>query len=79
MATALTGLTIHELTDRYRRGDARPSQAAEAYLARIEKLDEQVGAYVTVIREQALAAARAGCPPRSGRRPPRPRGGCRPG
>jgi aspartyl-tRNA(Asn)/glutamyl-tRNA(Gln) amidotransferase subunit A len=59
VAPELTGLTMHELTDRYRRGDARPSQVAEAYLARIGKLDDQVAAYVTVVRPVALAAARA--------------------
>jgi aspartyl-tRNA(Asn)/glutamyl-tRNA(Gln) amidotransferase subunit A len=50
---------MHELAAAYRRGDVTPTAAAEAYLARIEKLDGQVGAYLTVTREQALAAARA--------------------
>ncbi|OLC15746.1 MAG: aspartyl/glutamyl-tRNA amidotransferase subunit A [Candidatus Rokubacteria bacterium 13_1_40CM_69_27] len=50
---------MHELADAYRRGDVTPTAAAEAYLARIEKLDGRVGAYLTVTREQALAAAKA--------------------
>jgi aspartyl-tRNA(Asn)/glutamyl-tRNA(Gln) amidotransferase subunit A len=49
---------IHELTDAFRRGDLTPSAAAEAYLARIGALDGKVGAYLTVVRDQALAAAR---------------------
>jgi aspartyl-tRNA(Asn)/glutamyl-tRNA(Gln) amidotransferase subunit A len=49
---------IHELTDAYRRGDLKPTAVAEDYLARIGALDGKVGAYLTVVREQALAAAR---------------------
>jgi len=49
---------IHELTDAYRRGGLTPTAVAEAYLARIDALDGRVGAYLTVVREQALAAAR---------------------
>ncbi len=49
---------IHELTDAYRRGDLTPTAVAEAYLARIDALDGRVGAYLTVVRDQALAAAR---------------------
>jgi len=49
---------IHELTDAYRRGDLAPTAVAEDYLARIGALDGKVGAYLTVVREQALAAAR---------------------
>jgi aspartyl-tRNA(Asn)/glutamyl-tRNA(Gln) amidotransferase subunit A len=49
---------IHELTDAFRRGDLAPSAVAEAYLARIGALDGKVGAYLTVVRDQALAAAR---------------------
>ena len=49
---------IHELTDAYRRGDLTPTAVAEAYLARIDALDGRVGAYLTVVRDQALTAAR---------------------
>ena len=49
---------IHELTDAYRRGDLTPTVVAEDYLARIGALDGKVGAYLTVVRDQALAAAR---------------------
>ena len=49
---------IHELTDAYRRGELTPTAVAEDYLARIGALDGKVGAYLTVMRDQALAAAR---------------------
>ena len=49
---------IHALTDAYRRGDLTPTAVAEDYLERIGALDGKVGAYLTVVREQALAAAR---------------------
>ena len=54
-----TALPIHSLTARYGRGETTPSQVVEAYLDRVERLDGQVGAYVTVTRDVALAAARA--------------------
>jgi aspartyl-tRNA(Asn)/glutamyl-tRNA(Gln) amidotransferase subunit A len=50
--------TIHELADAYRRGDLTPTAVAESYLARIDALDGRVGAYLTVMREHALASAR---------------------
>jgi aspartyl-tRNA(Asn)/glutamyl-tRNA(Gln) amidotransferase subunit A len=50
---------IHELTEAYRRGDTTPTEVVEGYLARIERHDGDLGAYLTVMREQALAAAAA--------------------
>jgi aspartyl-tRNA(Asn)/glutamyl-tRNA(Gln) amidotransferase subunit A len=50
---------IHELTAAYRRGETTPSAVTEAYLARIEKLDGRIGAYITVTAEEARAAAAA--------------------
>src|SRR2546428_11815940 len=65
----LTEKTIHELTSAYRSGETTPTAVAEAYLARIAKLDREVGAYLTVTGELALEAAagaaaryRAGAP-----------------
>jgi aspartyl-tRNA(Asn)/glutamyl-tRNA(Gln) amidotransferase subunit A len=49
---------IHELADSYRRGDLTPTAVAEAYLARIDAVDGRVGAYLTVVRDHALTAAR---------------------
>jgi aspartyl-tRNA(Asn)/glutamyl-tRNA(Gln) amidotransferase subunit A len=59
VAGDVTRLTAHELTDAYRRGETTPSKAAEAYLARIERLDGDLGAFLTVTPDAALAAARA--------------------
>src|SRR3989454_12282595 len=69
--------TIHELTDAYRRGETTPSEATDAYLSRIAKLDDKAGAYLTVTADRAHAAARAaaaryrpGPPPAPPARPP---------
>jgi aspartyl-tRNA(Asn)/glutamyl-tRNA(Gln) amidotransferase subunit A len=50
---------IHELTAAFRRGETTPSAVTEAYLARIDKLDAKVGAYITVTAAEARAAAAA--------------------
>jgi len=54
---ALASLTAHELGARYRSGEATPTQAATEYLARIEALDPEVRAFLTVTREAALRRA----------------------
>ena len=51
--------TIHELTAAFAKGAASPLAVTEDYLARIGALDDKVGAYLTVTRDEALAAARA--------------------
>ena len=53
----MTHRPIHELTDAYRRGELTPTAVAESYLARIAGVDERVRAYLTVVREHALADA----------------------
>ncbi|MGH7417154.1 MAG: amidase, partial [Candidatus Rokuibacteriota bacterium] len=53
----LTALTAHELGARYRSGEATPTQAVAEYLARIDALDSQVRAFLTVTREEALRRA----------------------
>jgi amidase len=55
---------LHELTaleqgEAIRRGEVHPVELVEHYLARIAALDPQLGAFVTVTGEQALAQARA--------------------
>jgi len=55
----VTDTPIHELADAYRRGETTPTAVTEAYLARIARLDDRLGAYLTVTREQALRAAAA--------------------
>ncbi|MGH7316614.1 MAG: Asp-tRNA(Asn)/Glu-tRNA(Gln) amidotransferase subunit GatA [Candidatus Rokuibacteriota bacterium] len=53
----LASLTAHELGARYRGGGVTPTQATAEYLARIERLDPQLHAFVTVTREDALRRA----------------------
>ena len=48
---------IHELTEAFRRGETTPTAATQEYLRRIEAVDGRVGAYLTVTRDEALAAA----------------------
>jgi aspartyl-tRNA(Asn)/glutamyl-tRNA(Gln) amidotransferase subunit A len=56
----LTAFTAHELGARFRSGSTTPSAVAAAHLARIEALDPQIKAFLTVTRDHALAqAARA--------------------
>ena len=50
---------IHDLTDAFRRGETTPTAVTEEYLRRIEALDGGIGAYLTVTRDRALAAAEA--------------------
>ena len=54
----MIGETIHELTAAYAAGRS-PVAVTEAYLARIDALDARLGAYLTITRDEALAAARA--------------------
>jgi len=51
--------TIHELTAAFERGETTPSKTTDAYLSRIAKLDDEVGAYLTVTAERARSAAEA--------------------
>ena len=51
-------LPLDRLARLLRRGEASPSEAVEAYLARIEALDGALNAFIEVTAEQARAAAR---------------------
>ena len=51
--------TIRELHAAFAAGAASPVAVIEQYLARIAALDAKVGAYLTVMRDEALVAARA--------------------
>jgi aspartyl-tRNA(Asn)/glutamyl-tRNA(Gln) amidotransferase subunit A len=51
-------LSVAELAPRLRSREISPVELAESYLARIEKLDPQLRAFVTVTRQKALAEAR---------------------
>ncbi|MFQ5329722.1 MAG: Asp-tRNA(Asn)/Glu-tRNA(Gln) amidotransferase subunit GatA [Thermodesulfobacteriota bacterium] len=50
-------LTIHELSERLQGGDFSSRRTTEAFLERIDAVEERVKAYLTVDREGALRAA----------------------
>ena len=52
-------LTIHELHQKLKAGELSSVEATRAMLARIESVDPQVNAYITVTPETALAEAEA--------------------
>ncbi|MGW9632094.1 amidase [Agromyces sp. NPDC055520] len=56
--TALHDHTALELHQLLQRGDVAPVELAEHYLARIERLNPEVGAFATVTPEAALERAR---------------------
>ena len=51
-------LSVHELTEKLRAREVSSEEATKAYLGRIEETDERVHAYLCVLEEEALAAAR---------------------
>ena len=53
----LTGLTVAELADRIRTKQVSPVEVAQAFIARAEKLESKIGAFVTPTPELALEAA----------------------
>jgi amidase len=54
----LHDLTALEQAALVRRGDLRPTELSAHYLDRIDKLDQQLGAFITLTADQAMAAAR---------------------
>jgi aspartyl-tRNA(Asn)/glutamyl-tRNA(Gln) amidotransferase subunit A len=54
----LATLTLKEASELVRRRDVSPVELTEACLARIERYDRAINAFITVTREQALTAAR---------------------
>jgi aspartyl-tRNA(Asn)/glutamyl-tRNA(Gln) amidotransferase subunit A len=59
MADDPTRLAFHDLVEAYRAGRTTPTEATRAYLARIERHDGLLRAYLAVTREEALAQAHA--------------------
>jgi aspartyl-tRNA(Asn)/glutamyl-tRNA(Gln) amidotransferase subunit A len=51
-------LTAIELRDKFIRGEYTATQIVQHFLARIEKYDKQVGAFLVVLKERALAHAK---------------------
>jgi aspartyl-tRNA(Asn)/glutamyl-tRNA(Gln) amidotransferase subunit A len=66
MASDPTQLTLAEASRAIAAGDLSPATLTEAYLDRIAALDGELHSYVLVLRQEALAAARA-CAAGSGR------------
>ena len=56
--TELISLTIESLSHLLRQREVSPVAVVEAYLERIEAIDSNTNAYITIMREQALADAR---------------------
>ncbi|MEE9273823.1 MAG: Asp-tRNA(Asn)/Glu-tRNA(Gln) amidotransferase subunit GatA [bacterium] len=54
----IVALTVHALGEKLRAREVSAEEAARAYLDRIEETEEKINAYITVMREEALAAAR---------------------
>jgi aspartyl-tRNA(Asn)/glutamyl-tRNA(Gln) amidotransferase subunit A len=52
-------LTIHALRELLAKGEVSARQVTEAFLARIDKVEGQVGAFITLDRDGALAQAEA--------------------
>lgn len=53
-----TTLTIREASMRMRQGGLSPVELTEAYLERIDQYDPALNAFITLTRDEALAAAR---------------------
>jgi aspartyl-tRNA(Asn)/glutamyl-tRNA(Gln) amidotransferase subunit A len=51
-------LSAAETAEAIKRKQVSPVEVVQAYLARIDRLDAQLHAYITVLREEALTAAR---------------------
>jgi aspartyl-tRNA(Asn)/glutamyl-tRNA(Gln) amidotransferase subunit A len=55
---ALAFLSAAETADAIKTKQASPVEVVQAYLARIDRLDPRLHAYITVLRDEALTAAR---------------------
>jgi aspartyl-tRNA(Asn)/glutamyl-tRNA(Gln) amidotransferase subunit A len=53
----VTGLSLHEAAEQVRRRQISPVELAQACLARIERLNPTLNAFITVTAESALASA----------------------
>jgi amidase len=58
----LAFLTATEQADLVRRGEVTSGELVETYLERIERIDPELNAYVTVCSDEARAAAASGLP-----------------
>lgn len=51
-------LTIHELHERLKKGEITSVEVTEAFLKRIEAVDEKIKAYITITGEEAIQQAK---------------------
>ena len=56
--TELAFLSAAETAKAVREGELTPTDAVQAYLARIDRMDSRLRAYITVMRDEALVAAK---------------------
>jgi hypothetical protein len=54
----LTALTLKQSSDIIRRRDVSPVELTQAYLKRIDQYNPSLNAFITITRDQAIAAAR---------------------
>ena len=53
----LYSLTIHELQEKIKNGDASAMQIAESVFSRIDSVEERVHSYIRLMKEEAMVAA----------------------
>lgn len=56
---SLHKLTLHELQDKFIRGEVGAREIVHAYAVRLTQVEPKVKAYITVLKEPAMAQARA--------------------
>ena len=57
-STEIAFLSATETAKAIKAKELSPTDAVRAYLERIDRLDSRLAAYITVVREEALGAAR---------------------
>ena len=57
-AAAIPFMTVAELSQVLESREVSPVEVTQAYLDRIDRLNPSLNAYITVCRDEALAAAR---------------------
>jgi len=52
-------LTVHELVEKLNSGEITSEEVVKSYFDRIEEKDDKVKAYVSLLKEDAIAKAKA--------------------
>ena len=58
MDMEITELTVHELKEKIKNKELTVTQIVEAYIARIEEKEDEIGAFITIQKEEALKKAK---------------------